>query len=106
MKNGIGSCNGTFGELVQGCMGKRPFLITLPIPSLRSEAAFFPDSSVSGIRVANAKGKARKAGELLCQQYGIKGGGFLEIKSNIPVAGVGQQLCRYGCCFESNCRLL
>lgn len=85
MKNGKGSCNGTFGELVQGCMGERPFLITLPIPSLRSEAVFIPDQCVSGIRVIDAKRKARKAGELLFQQFGIKGGGFLEIESNIPV---------------------
>lgn len=85
MKIGKGSCNGTFGELVQGCMGERPFLITLPIRSLRSEAVFFPDPCGSGIRVADTKRKARKAGELLFQQFGIKGGGFLEIESNIPV---------------------
>jgi L-threonine kinase len=85
MKIGKGSCNGTFGELVQGCMGERPFLITLPIRSLRSEAVFFPDPCFSGIRAADTKMKAKKAGELLFQQFGIKGCGILEIESNIPV---------------------
>lgn len=88
MKLGKGSCNGTFGELVQGIIAERPFLITLPIPSLRSEATFVPEPAVSGIRVVDSKMKAKKAGESLLQLFGIRGGGYLEIHSNIP-AGKG-----------------
>jgi hypothetical protein len=55
MKLGKGSCHGTFGELVQGIIGERPFLITLPIPSLRSEAIFIPDPAISEIRVVNGQ---------------------------------------------------
>ncbi|MEH7503195.1 kinase [Neobacillus drentensis] len=88
MKLGKGSCHGTFGELVQGVIGDRPFLITLPIPSLRSEASFTPDPSISKIRVADSKTKAMRAGELLLKQFHIKVGGHLEIHSNIP-AGKG-----------------
>ncbi|MFP5108593.1 GHMP family kinase ATP-binding protein [Neobacillus sp. C211] len=85
MKLGKGSCNGTFGELVQGIMGDRPYLITLPISSLRSEARFIPDPIVNEIRVADSKVKAQRAGEWLFQLFGVKGGGDLEIRSNIPV---------------------
>ncbi|MDR4950493.1 GHMP family kinase ATP-binding protein [Neobacillus cucumis] len=88
MKLGKGSCNGTFGELVQGIIEERPFLITLPIPSLQSEARFVPEPAVSGIRVVDTKIKTKKAGESLLQLFGIKGGGYLEIHTNIP-AGKG-----------------
>ncbi|XRG80351.1 kinase [Rossellomorea sp. GAMAL-10_SWC] len=84
MKLGRGSCNGTFGELVQGIMEERPFLITLPIQCLRSEARFVPDTAVSQIRVVNSKMKAKKAGESLLELVGIRKGGYLEIHSNIP----------------------
>ncbi|MEH7355969.1 kinase [Neobacillus drentensis] len=84
MKLGKGSCHGTFGELVQGVIGDRPFLITLPIPSLRSEASFTPDPSISEIRVVDSKTKAIRGGELLLKRFDIKEGGHLEIYSNIP----------------------
>ncbi|MCQ6279459.1 kinase [Bacillus sp. EB600] len=85
MKIGKGSCNGTFGELVQGIIGERPFLITLPIPSLRSEAIFIPDPTALEIKAVDSKVKAIKAGKLLFQQFGLKGSGFLDIRSNIPI---------------------
>ena len=88
MKIGNGSCNGTFGELVQGIIEDRPFLITLPIPSLQSEARFVPEPAVTGVRVVDSKIKAKKAGESLLQLFGIKGGGYLDIHSNIT-AGKG-----------------
>jgi uncharacterized protein involved in propanediol utilization len=88
MKPGRGSCNGTFGELVQGIIGERPFLITLPIPSLRSEAVFIPDPAISDIRVEGSKVKAMRAGKMLLELFGITGGGQLNICSNIP-AGKG-----------------
>lgn len=84
MKLGKGSCHGTFGELVQGIFGDRPFLITLPIPSLRSEASFIPEPAFSGIRETDCKMKAIRAGEWLLRLFGVKGGGYLEIHSNIP----------------------
>ncbi|MBS4214916.1 GHMP family kinase ATP-binding protein [Neobacillus rhizophilus] len=85
MKLGIGSCHGTFGELVQGMIGERPFLITLPIPSFRTEARFIPDPSISEISITDSKFKAKRAGELLLKRFGIKGGGHLGIHSNIPI---------------------
>jgi L-threonine kinase len=85
MKLGKGCCHGTFGELVQGRMGDHYFLITLPIPSLRSEASFIPEPAVSGLRVTDCKLKAKRAGEWLLQLFGVNGGGDLEIHSNIPV---------------------
>jgi L-threonine kinase len=85
MRLGTGSCNGTFGELVQGVIGERPFLITLPIASLRSEAIFIPNPTVSEMTVLNSKVKALEAGELLVQQFGLNGGGLLDIRTNIPV---------------------
>jgi len=88
MKLGKGTCHGTFGELVQGIIEERPFLITLPIPSLQSEAVFVPDLTFTGISVIDTKMKAKKAGESLLQYFGIKGGGYLDIYSNIP-AGKG-----------------
>src|SRR6476660_171848 len=85
MKLGKGSCNGTFGELVQGTIGESPFLITLPIPGLRSEAIFIPDPTASEIKAVDSKVKAMKAGKSLFQQFGLKGGGLLDIRSNIPI---------------------
>ncbi|MED3562822.1 kinase [Bacillus xiapuensis] len=84
MRLGKGSCQGTFGELVQGVIYERPFLITLPIPYLRSEAVFFPNPTASEITMVDSKIKALNAGRLLTQQFGLPGGGHLEILSNIP----------------------
>jgi L-threonine kinase len=84
LKIGKGSCNGTFGELVQGIIDERPFLITMPIPCLRSEAIFVPDPTVSEIKAVESKVKAMNAGKSLFQQFGLQGGGLLDIRSNIP----------------------
>ncbi len=85
MKIGKGRCNGTFGELVQGIIDDRPFLITFPIQSLRSEASFIPDPTSPELTGVNSKVKAMKAGKLLLNQFGLNGGGKLEIRSNIPM---------------------
>ncbi|PLR80394.1 hypothetical protein CVD25_21985 [Bacillus canaveralius] len=85
MRLGKGNCNGTFGELVQGKIGERPFLITLPIPSLRSEAIFIPDPTGSEITGLHSNVKAKEACQKLCQKFGLQGGGHLHIRSNIPV---------------------
>ncbi|MGJ7913160.1 GHMP family kinase ATP-binding protein [Neobacillus sp. LXY-1] len=84
MRSGKGCCNGTFGELVQGQLGDRPFLITMPIQGLRSEALFIPDPTLSEILGENSKSKAKKAAKYLLQFYGLQWGGRLEICSNIP----------------------
>ncbi|MBI0579069.1 kinase [Neobacillus cucumis] len=84
MRIGIGSCHGTFGELVQGMIDERPFLITLPISHLKSEAVFIPSLTATEITVVDSKGKALKAGKLLTQQFDLPIGGSLEIRSNIP----------------------
>lgn len=88
MKVGKGSCNGTFGELVQGVLGERPFLITLPIPTLRSEAIFIPNITDSEITGSHSNTKAIEACKKLLQWFDMKGGGRLQIHSNIP-AGKG-----------------
>ncbi|MED1472202.1 kinase [Bacillus salipaludis] len=84
MRTGIGSCYGTFGELVQGMIDERPFLITLPISHLKSEAVFIPSLTASEMTVVDSKGKALKAGKLLTQQFDLPIAGSLEIRSNIP----------------------
>lgn len=84
MRIGKGSCHGTFGELLQGIINEKPFLITLPIPQLKSEAVFIPSLTASEMTVVDSKGKALKAGKLLTQQFDLPIGGRLEIRSNIP----------------------
>lgn len=85
MRIGIGNCNGTFGELVQGKIGGRPFLITMPIPSLRSKAIFLPNPANSEITGSPSNRKAIKACQKLCLRFGVQAGGQLHIRSNIPV---------------------
>lgn len=85
MRLGKGNCNGTFGELVQGVIGEHPFLITLPIPKLRSDAIFIPDKKDSEITGLHSHVKAIQACKKLLQRFDINGGGHLHIRSNIPV---------------------
>lgn len=84
MRIGKGSCHGTFGELVQGIIDEKHFLITFPIPNLKSEAVFTPNPRASEMTVGDPKVKALKAGKLLMQQFDLPLGGSLEIRSNIP----------------------
>ncbi|MGG1401225.1 kinase [Bacillus salipaludis] len=84
MRIGKGSCHGTFGELVQGIIDEKHFLITFPIPNLKSEAVFIPNPRASEMTVGDPKVKALKAGKLLMQQFDLPLGGSLEIRSNIP----------------------
>lgn len=85
MKIGKGSCNGTFGELVQGVLDERPFLVTLPIPALKSEAKFIPNPESHEIMGPARKTKAVTACKKLLERYEIKCGGTLVIESNILV---------------------
>lgn len=83
MKIGKGSCNGTFGELVQGVLFERPFLVTLPINDLISEATFIPNQDSSEVVGPIGKMKAVTACEKLLKLFKIKWGGVLVIQTNI-----------------------
>lgn len=85
MQVGRGSCSGTFGELVQGMIDERPFLITLPVRDLKSSALFVPDRNAVDIVTARGRQKARLACEKLLRTFGIRLGGYLHIQSNIPI---------------------
>lgn len=85
MRIGVGSCQGTFGELVQGAIQERPFLITLPVASLRSTATFVPCQSLDKLISIPIKSKTEKACKLLLQRFHIHAGGYVYIQSNIPV---------------------
>lgn len=85
MRIGMGSCMGTFGELVQGVYTERPFLITLPIPTLQSKAIFVPHTDSSEIIGARSHRKAIEGCKKLLEQFEITSGGYLHIDSNIPV---------------------
>ncbi|WP_147533599.1 kinase [Bacillus marasmi] len=80
---GKGSCNGTFGELVQGVLGERPFLVTLPINDLKSEATFVPNPDTLEIVGPTGKIKAVTACKRLLEFLDINCGGTLLIQSNI-----------------------
>jgi L-threonine kinase len=85
MKRGTGNCNGTFGELVQGVINQQSFLITLPVPSLKSEAVFIPDDKAKEIvALLPEYRKAVQACQKLSERFGLESGGFLNIRSNIP----------------------
>lgn len=85
MKVGRGSCSGTFGELVQGIIDEHPFLITLPVRDLKSNALFVPERGAVDIVTVPARQKAKIACEKLLGTFGIKRGGYLHIQSNIPI---------------------
>lgn len=85
MKVGHGSCSGTFGELVQGMIDERPFLITLPVRDLKSNALFVPDRNAVDIVTARGRQKAGIACKKLLKIFDIRLGGYLHIQSNIPI---------------------
>lgn len=85
MKLGVGKCNGTFGELIQGLLGDSPFLVSLPI-EVKSTALFLPNPKSEKISIfsLNEKPKSKRACQLLLQKYNIKTGGTLFITSHLP----------------------
>jgi uncharacterized protein involved in propanediol utilization len=85
MKIGVGTCFGTFGELIQGVVNNKPFLISLPI-NLKSTAFFIPNKKSKEITTLSTspKLKSREACKLILKQSQISSGGTLIIKSNIP----------------------
>lgn len=84
MKMGKGTCNGTFGELVQGVLDSRPFLVTMPINQLKSVATFLPSPQSTRIMGPIGKNKAITACKMLLKLFQIECGGTLTIDSNIP----------------------
>ncbi len=83
MRVGKGSCNGTFGELMQGVLDERPFLVSLPINALKSDATFIPNTSYSHVIGSQKNIKAIDACNSLLRLLQIKTGGILTIDSNI-----------------------
>lgn len=85
-QTGIGSCFGTFGELLQGTLPGQgqEFLVTLPI-SRYSTARFTP---LSGSREVYAypsyKEKSRRLAETLIDIFDLDSGGFLSLQSELP----------------------
>ena len=85
MKLGVGKCNGTFGELIQGVIGDSPFLVSLPI-EMGSTALFLPNPKSEKISILSlsAKPKSERACRLLLRKYNIQTGGKLLITSDLP----------------------
>ncbi|MGJ7919212.1 GHMP family kinase ATP-binding protein [Neobacillus sp. LXY-4] len=83
MKIGRGTCNGTFGELLQGVLDERPFLVTFPIEALKTEATFIPSPASLHVEGPSSKVKAIEACNKLLNLFDIKCGGTLMINSNI-----------------------
>lgn len=84
MQIGYGTCNGTFGELVQGVLNHQPFLVTLPVPLLKSKATFIPDPTKSNIIAQPSQTKAVMACKRMFELFNLSGGGYLHLCSNIP----------------------
>ncbi|MGM0873777.1 MAG: kinase [Bacillota bacterium] len=85
MRIGKGRCKGTFGELIQGVLDERPFLVTLPIPNLESNATFVPNPTNDRVIGQPLKTKAICACKKLLELFDVKKGGRLHIYSNIPI---------------------
>jgi uncharacterized protein involved in propanediol utilization len=75
-------CSGTFGELVQGRIGGRCFLVTLPI-NLYAFAAFHPDY-VSRVRLGSNHQKVECFIDALSVELGHPIKGQLRLSSMIP----------------------
>jgi uncharacterized protein involved in propanediol utilization len=85
MSTSIGSCNGSFGELIQGVMGNDPFLISLPI-SMSSTASYFPTQSKKLTIISpQDKSKTQQACELYLEHFQVKERGILFLQSQLPV---------------------
>ncbi|MBO1511399.1 GHMP family kinase ATP-binding protein [Metabacillus bambusae] len=84
MQIGYGTCNGTFGELAQGVINQQPFLITLPVPLLKSKATFIPDPIKMNIIAQPSQTKAVMACKKMFELFNLSGGGTLHLFSNIP----------------------
>ncbi|AGK52182.1 hypothetical protein B1NLA3E_01990 [Bacillus sp. 1NLA3E] len=68
---------------MQGILDERPFLVSLPINALKSDATFIPNTSYSHVIGSQKNIKAIDACNRLLRLFQIKGGGILTIDSNI-----------------------
>lgn len=85
VKHGYGSAFGTFGELLQGVVRERDFLVTLPI-SLYSHATYTYDPAADHVTVfPSSKQKSKKLATNIVKHYGLPAGGHLELQSGLPV---------------------
>ncbi|MBM7603005.1 L-threonine kinase [Metabacillus crassostreae] len=84
MKVGYGDCNGTFGELVQGILENKPFLLTFPISELKTKAVFIPQFSENKIIGHELFSKAILACQKLLTRFNLPSGGYLRLYSSIP----------------------
>lgn len=84
IESGWGFASGTFGELVQGEIDNTPFLITLPIPW--GTRAVFHGTPEGALELYPAhKRKARRAAELVLEEWGYPQSGVLVVQSALPV---------------------
>lgn len=90
-RTGLGTANGTFGELLQGALPETAigsaegrFLVTLPIARW-AHARFMSGPPASGLTVSPAaKTKARAFAEILLRELGQRTDGMLVLRGNIP----------------------
>lgn len=85
-RTSIGSCFGTFGELLQGVLPdrKREFLVTLPIDRY-STAKFTPLSGSRKVYVYPSHNqKSRRLAERLIEVFDLDSGGVLSLRSELP----------------------
>ena len=84
---GRGEAIGHAGELLQGALRRNgylaPFLVTLPMPSFRSEAAACPAPNWS-VR-PHWKTKALRAAQAACESWNLREPAAIDISSCIPV---------------------
>jgi uncharacterized protein involved in propanediol utilization len=82
---GSATAFGTFGELLQGALpDDTDFLVTMPIARW-STARFLLEPSVSDVHVRPPhKTKSRRLVEAMLSRYGVRGGGFLVLDSDLP----------------------
>lgn len=86
VRTGIGSCFGTFGELLQGVLPnqEREFLVTLPVDRY-STAKFTPLSGSREVYVyPRHNEKSRRLAEKLIDIFELGSGGFLSLQSELP----------------------
>ncbi len=85
------SCNGVFGEFLQGIgTDERAFLVTSPI-NVYSEVNFVFDPMINGIQVSNrAKYKSQLLVNKIFEEHDLQRGGILSIQTHFPIGkGLG-----------------
>ncbi|MFD5424223.1 kinase [Streptomyces sp. NPDC127084] len=85
LASGTGAAFGTFGELLQGVLpNDGAFLVTLPL-DVWARARFWPDTCDGEVHtVPPGKYKARQVARRVLDAVGHRGGGLLELSSELP----------------------